>query len=342
MPLGELINGFYEGLDKASERKYENARRKASLAAMPDQAAELQSQSRLNTARNQSELDLIPAKTQNAMKQLRNESAGLDATSERQQNDFASQANTSLINRILSDHSVNDLPNVIREHRNKRLFSNVDTQMAGIAKLSDLLRMGDKKSVIKFMNDMRRANPDIGFNADVANVTVTDDPNSDDYLFSALDSAGNPLLQMTARQMQTVADMVRPRTKDDFQSVKPGNTLVRIRNGNVDPVFTAPGAATGKPTQLEQNVNFLTSRFGMSDEDALNYLNTSKTVSREQFILKGMQDLIAIGRQPSAADIQNFADLYESTRGTQQTIPASNSGANSNLDPKLKKLLDIP
>lgn len=342
MPIGGLINGFFEGVDKSNERLYNNQVRKATLASLPDATAEAQSRAQLNTAINQSGLNLVGPKEQNAMKQLRNEGAGLDAAAARQPDEFATQANTSLINKILSDHSVEDIPNVIAEHRNKRLFSNVDMQMAGIAKLSDLLRMGDKKSVIQFMNNMRKANPDIGFDGDVHNVTVTDDPKSGDYLFSALDKEGNPLLQMSATQMQSISDMVRPRTKDDFKVLKPGQTLVKTRNGIASPVYTAPDSQiNGKKTQLEQNLNMLTSRFGMNEKDALAYLNTSKTVSREQFILKGMQDLIAIGRQPSDEDISNFARLYDSTRTNQPGL-TSNSQDTTNIDPKIKSLLGLP
>ncbi|QOJ19474.1 MAG: hypothetical protein HRU77_01440 [Gammaproteobacteria bacterium] len=343
MPIGGLINGMFEGIDAARERAYTNEMRKAAVASLPDATAEMNSRARLNTAINQSGLNLVAPREQNALKQLQNEGAGLDAAAARQTDELATQANTALINKVLSDHAVEDVPNVVAEHRNKRLFSNVDAQMAGIAKLSDLLRMGDKGKVIKFMNDMRKANPEIGLDGDVHNVTVTDDPQSGDYLFSALDKQGNPLLQMTASQMQSINDMVRPRTKDDFKVMKPGQTLVKTRNGIASPVYTAPESQqqkNAKKTSLEQNLNMLTTRFGMNERDALAYLNTSKTVSREQFILKGMQDLIAIGKQPSDEDVANFGRLYDSTRS--QPAEASNSPETTKLDPKIKSLLGLP
>lgn len=345
MPIGGLINGYFEGKDQASARAHTNELRKAALAALPDATAEMQSRARLNTAINESGLNLVAPREQNALKQLQNEGAGLDATAARQPDDFATQANTSLINKVLSDHSVEDLPNVVAEHKNKRLFSNVDAQMAGIAKLSDLLNVGDKGSVIKFLNGMRKANPEIGFDGDVHNVTVTNDPQSNDYLFSALDKSGNPLFQMTATQMQSVSDMVRPRNKDDYKVLRPGQTLVKTRGGLASPVYTAPESQqqqNAKKTPLEQNLNMLTSRFGMNEKDALAYLNTSKTVSREQFILKGTQDLIAIGKQPSSEDIANFGRLYDSARNQPQALEASNSPETTKLDPKIKSLLGLP
>jgi len=344
MPIGGLINGYFEGVDQANKRLYDQQVRKASLAALPDATEEAQSRSRLNTAINQSGLNLVAPREQNALQKLQNEGVGLEAAAARQPDELATQANSALINKIISDHSAEDIPNVIADHRNKRLFTGVDTQMAGIAKLNDLIRMGDKKSIIGFMNGMRKAHPDIGFDGDVHDISITDDPKSNDYLFSALDKKGNPLLQMTATQMQSISDMVRPRTKDDFKVLKPGQTLVKTRNGNASPVYTAPESlSSAKKTPLEQNLNLLTSRFGMNDKDALAYLNTSKTVSREQFILKGTRDLIAIGKHPGADDIDNFGRLYDSTRGTPNSPGlTSNSSDTTNLDPKLKRLLGLP
>lgn len=346
MPIGAAINGYFNGLDQAAARKQTTARNASELESLPDRTQAIRSDAQLRDRQNQTGLALADAQQDNAGKRLHYENVGLDAATARQPDELNAQSNMAHVNKVLSDHSVEDLPNAIAKHRTDRLMDTTQAQVAGIAKISELMRIGDKKQVIGFMNSMRRANPDIGLSDDVHDVTVTSDEDSGDYVFSALDSTGNALLQMTATQMQRAAEMINPRTKDDYKKLRPGETLVKTTNGLANPVYTAPplpgtqGAAGSKPTTMEQNLSMLTARYGMSDQEALAYMNTTKTVSRDQFILKGMQDLIAIGRKPSESDISNFAALYDSTRNVQNK-PA-NTENNDNLDPHIKTLLGIP
>ena len=122
-----------------------------------------------------------------------------------------------------------------------------------------------------------------------------------------------------------------------------------MRNGIAEEIYNAPesqsqrdAASRGgsKPTQLEQNLDMLTGRLGMSEREALAYLNTSKTISRDQFILDSVKNLTAIGRKPTEEDVIGFGEIYDSTRNSQDT--RSNSRDEGNLDPRIRSLIGIP
>lgn len=345
MPIGAAINGFYEGRDKAAARKHTAALRAAEIEGLPDRVEANRSQAQLQTRQNQAGLSLADAQQENAGKTLRNANYSLDAAASRQPDEMASLANLAHINKALSDHTVEDLPNVIAEHRTNRVLDTTQAQILAISKLAELIGTGDKKQAIGFMNSMRAANPDIGLPGDVHDVNWHKDAESGDNIFTAYDKDNKSLLELSRTQFQRAIEIVKPRGKDDYKKLRPGETLVKTTNGLADPVYTAPplpgvqGAGGGKPTTMEQNLNLLTTRYNMSDKEALAYINTSKTGGKNHFVQKAVQDQNAIGRKVTQEDIQAFGQMYDDITNLQNKEP--NTGNSDNLDPGLKTLLGI-
>ncbi len=96
-------------------------------------------------------------------------------------------------------------------------------------------------------------------------------------------------------------------------------------------------------------MSYLVTQHGMTKDQALAHLNSAKTMTREQFILKSVQDSIAMGKKPTSEEVANFGALYDSarqapatSRAAPATAPTSNSPAPANLDPQIKSLLGIP
>lgn len=345
MPIGALINGYFDGVDKAIARKKNMAQTASELESLPDRTQAARSEAQLQTRHNQAALSLADAQQENASKTLRNANTGLDAVAARQPDELATQSNMAHVQKILSDHSVGELPGMIAEYRAKRLIDTTQAQIGSISKLADLIETGDKKQVIGFMNGMRKANPDIGLPGDVHDVNWHKDAESGDNIFTAYDQDKNPVLELSRSQMQRATEMIRPSGKDNYKVLRPGQTLVKTSRGLADPVYTAPALPGtqylpgAKPTTMEQNLNMLTTRYGMSDQEALTYINTSKTGGKNHFVQKAVQDQSAIGRKVTQEDIQAFGQMYDDINNLQNK--EANTGNGDNLDPGLKRMLEI-
>lgn len=326
---------------------WESQRAESELSTLPDKTAADRSGYQLRGAQNSANLGLVDAQTENAKKKLQQESAGLDAAQKRQPDELAALANKAAVAKTLSDFDVENLPRALAEKKLQGTFSDADVYTASISKLADLLATNDQNAVIRFMNGMNDAGVFGKKHAPVSGVTILQDPTTKENVFVATDSAGQPVLQMSASQMKRIRDSVG---KTEYKTVNAGDSLVQIKGGVATPVYTAPESArsaAAKQGPLERDVGYLVTQHGMTKDQALAHLNSAKTMTREQFILKSVQDSIAMGKKPTSEDVANFGTLYDSARQAPATqkpapAPASNSPAPANLDPQIKSLLGIP
>ena len=82
---------------------------------------------------------------------------------------------------------------------------------------------------------------------------------------------------------------------------------VQADNGNIVSFDTT----SGKASTVIKGSGF------MAKELALAHLKQAKTMTREQFILRSVQDIIAIGRKPTGEEVANLGTLYDSVRQAQ-------------------------
>jgi hypothetical protein len=166
-------------------------------------------------------------------------------------------------------------------------------------------------------------------------------------LLVAKGADGAVLFQMPLADMQRVRDsMAKPET----MKVNEGDSVVQVRGGRVTPLYTAPtsqGKAAERMGPLERDVGYLMRAHNMTNAQALAHLNASKTMSREQFVLKSVQDSVALGKKPNDAEVSEFGAIYDRAtqggpRAAPATPPAGPRAAQPGMDPALKKLLGIP
>lgn len=328
---------------------WESQRADSELSALPDKTAADRSGYQLRNKQNTANLGLVDAQTKNATKKLQLEGTGLDAAQQRQPDELAALANKAVVAKTLSDFDVENLPRAIAEKKLQGTFSDADVYTASVSKLADLLATNDQNAVIRFMNGMNDAGVFGKQHAPVASVTIKQDPTTKENVFVATDAAGQPVMQMGASQMKRIRDSVG---KTEYKTVNAGDSLVALKGGQATPVYTAPESAksaAAKQGPLERDVGYLVTQHGMTKDQALAHLNSAKTMTREQFILKSVQDSIAMGKKPTSEEVANFGTLYDSARqapasarAAPATAPASNSPAPANLDPQIKSLLGIP
>lgn len=161
----------------------------------------------------------------------------------------------------------------------------------------------------------------------------------------AKDDAGQVIFQMSMDELQRVRSAM---AKPENIKLNDGDTIVQVRDGKATPLYTAP-ASPGKTADrmgpLERDVNYLMRAHGMTNAQALAHLNASKTMSREQFVLKSVQDSVALGKKPSDADVAEFGAIYDrATKGGPRVAPTAAPGAATGrpaMDPALSRLLGI-
>jgi len=311
------------------------------LEDAPDKAAADRSGNQLRAKQNEAGLSLVDQQTGVTRQELANR--GADATTRGLTKDAerATAINNAEIGKTLSEFQVTDLPRVIAEKRRAGVFSEADAATAGIAKLADLIKIGDSNQVIAFINGLNEASG--AARPRVAAVGITEQ--NGEKVFVAQDANGQPVMQISAGQMQRIRDSFG---KTEYKTVNAGDSLVALKDGKATPVYTAPESAKSQANKmgpLERDVNYLTTTHGMTQQQALAHLNSAKTMSREQFILKSAQDSIAMGKKPTDQDMADFGALYDRAQRAQQpglNNTPSNSTAAGTVNPQIRSLLGIP
>lgn len=342
------LDSYYKEGDARVQReratqRYDAERRKteAELSVLDDKTAADRSGYQLRSKQNTADAGLVDLQAEVKKGELTRQKA-LQPTKQQ------TEINNAEVAKALSDFQVEDLPRVIAEKKRAGVFSEADASVASIAKLADLLKTGDSNQVITFMNAMNDTKPADQRKAPVTAVAIDTDPKTGEKVFVANDASGQPVVKLSQTQMQRIRDSIG---KTEYKTVNAGDSLVALKDGKATPVYTAPESDKSKAAKqgpMERDVNYLTSAHGMSKDQALAHLNSAKTMSREQFILKSVQDSIAMGNKPSEADVSNFGTIYDSARRSASPGLSNAPGAQSNtsaaptMDPQIRSLLGLP
>ena len=326
------LNSFFDQQRRLEQYDYGKEKRAADLSMAPDRDAAERSAYQLREAQNNAGLELVEPQTETVKAGLGNLAKGqalrgseLDAAKTRQPDDLAALANKSSVAKTLSEFDVENLPRAIAAKKMQGAFTDADVYTASVVKLSDLLATNDQNAVIRFMNGMNDSGVFGKKHSPVAAVAIQQDPATNEAVFVATDADGKPVMQMGASQMKRIRNSIG---KTEFKTVNAGDSLVALKDGQATPVYTAPESAKnliGKKGPLERDVGYLVSQHGMTQEQALAHLNSAKTMTREQFILKSVQDSVAMGKKPNSAEVSNFGMIYDSAlqAGSAQANPAS-------------------
>jgi hypothetical protein len=313
---------------------WESQRATSEMSNLPDKTAAERSGYQLRSKQNDANLGLVDTQTDVARNKLKLEQVDTTGKLARQPDEQAAAANNAEVAKTLSEFQVQDLPRVISEKRRAGVFSDADAGTTAIAKLADLIKIGDSQQVITFMNAMNDTHPEGQRKAPVAAVGITQDPKTGEKMFTAQDAQGNPVIQMSQSQMQRIRDSIG---KTDYKEVKAGDSVVALKDGRATELYRAPESQKSlmsKQGPLERDVNYLVGAHGMSKDQALSHLNSAKTMSREQFVLNALKEKAAnsYGYKPSKQDADEFGALYDSVQQKNQTgaQPRQQSGSGVN------------
>lgn len=131
------------------------------------------------------------------------------------------------------------------------------------------------------------------------------------------DSNGQGTLFTNESLGQAMQEKQKPGTFKAVQADNGNIVSFDTTSGKASTVIKGSGVSNGaaaKQGPLERDVSYLVNQHGMTKEQALAHLNQAKTMTREQFILKSVQDSIAMGVNPTTEIITNFGTLYDSAR----------------------------
>lgn len=334
---------YFKADDERKEREYTQARRDSELSLLPDKAAADRSGYQLRGRQNTADEGLVDAKAANERKKLGLESMKTEAETARQPMEQAAEMNAAEIKKALSEYSVQDLPRAIAEKRRAGVFNDADASITAMGKLAELVDMGEEGQIISYMNAMNAIKGEGA--AQIAKVGIRLDPATKSQAFVALDANGGVVKTIPQEHLLAVKNKL---AKTELKTVNAGDSLVQFQGGQVTPVYTAPESAksaAAKQGPLERDVGYLVNQHGMSKDQALAHLNSAKTMTREQFILKSVQDSLAMNKKPTIEEVTNFGTLYDSARqapAASRTAPASDSPVPANLDPQIRSLLGLP
>lgn len=364
---------FKEG-DRREGRDYQRQLRQAELSALDDKVAATKSGYRDVIGSNDARARLRPQQTANQEARMVIEAVDIEGQRTRQPLEQETKAlqtgldyaqavhnqgtlagkqaieqNKITVEKELSGLNVEQLPQIMAQKRREGVINDHQAGMIVLSKLSDLIKMGDPNQVVSFMNAMNEITPPEKRRAPVAVVGLEQDPNTGERMFVAKDAAGNDVVRMSQTQMARVRATTGADGKPDLMKVDAGDTVIDKRTGK--PVYTAPESAKNQQAKmgpLERDVGYLINAHGMSKDQALAHLNSAKTMSREQFILKSMQDKIAMGSTPTEKDAQDMGVLYDRARSQTSTgaqPPAlsgqTNTAQPATLNPAIKSIIGI-
>lgn len=321
---------------------WEKKRAEADLSTLDDRAGAQRAQAQLQAKQAQAGLGLVDQKTKNDASQLSLDAVRLDGAKARQPMEIAAEADKAKVGELLAGFDLESTPQKIAQAKAQGVLSQADVYVTSISKLVELMDSNDTGQVIKFMNGMNDAGVLAAKHAPVAKVGIQKGADGRS-LFIALDAQGNTVASMNVDDMKRVKESAG---KSTFEKVNAGDSLVKIQGGQATPVFTAPesertrAARTAGTGPLERDVSYLVNAHGMTQQQALAHLNQAKSMSREQFILKGVQDKQAMGKKASEQDIEELGGLYDRASGRE--AKPSNSPSLGNVDPQIRSLIGIP
>lgn len=337
---------FKEG-DARKEREYLQARRDADMSTLADVAAERRSGAQLRNRQNTANMGLVDSQADLAKNKLTLDQANTKAAIERQPLDAATQANNAEVSKTLSDFQVEDLPRVIAEKRRAGVFSDADAGTTAIAKLHDLIKIGDPQQVITFMNAMNDTHPPEQRKAPITAVGLTKDPKTGEQVFVAQDAQGNPIIQMSQSQMKRIRDSVG---KTDLKVLNAGDSLVGVKDGQASVLATAPEKASTlkqhTPAEV-QTMEWLMSKGVAKDANgAWDMVRSAREKTRNAFVMDyvGKNALPGSDTNKMADEAGKIYDNLKSGAGLHQAPGAtpSNSGAPGTVDPRINSLIGVP
>lgn len=330
---------FFKAGDARKEREFIQAKRDAELGLLPDETRAKRAKLGLDAATDEANTGLVPEQQRVAGLRLEAEGGELKGQIAAQPEVNRAKKVAAKTQRIVTEYEASDLGRKLYEQKLAGAISAEQMKQKSLAMLADLIDQGDEKSIISFTNSfgMPQGAKEI---VKVQAVTGKDGRK----FFQALAKDGSLVLNLSA---DGLAKIRAGGEKGEYTTVKGGETIVHTKGGKVTPLYTAPETIESKTSKMgptERDVNYFVREFGLTKEQAWARINSSKTKTREQFVIDGVNNMTALGGKPTQADIDRFGQMYDRINSMQQ--PAQGTGSNNpapaTVSPEIRNILGLP
>lgn len=346
---------FKEG-DARRVREFEQARRDSELATMPDQTQARRSDYLDRIGMNSARAALRPGETQNAMTRQQVDSVrvggelgrvgqeeqtkdaavdyGLNAAKfklGRQSQEQKTQGLRLDMAEKGTEADVEQLPRKLSMAAAQGILDQQGQSDMVLGTLGGLLARNDKATALKFSNAISK---ETGILPNSNGKTFTDitpeqgGEQGDGYRWHTSDGKS---VFVPSSSIKGSMDKMKS-GKYHFIHTNQGDVFAgNESNGSVKQVYAGDKKTAGAQHMgpLERDVNYLVNGHGMTQAQALSHLNSAKTMSKEQFVLKSMQDTLGMGKKPTDEDVAAFGQLYDSAVATK---PQSNPSQKATLN----------
>jgi hypothetical protein len=349
----------------AKQRDYQLQLNQSGLDTLPDETAARKMRAQRASLDDQASMRLAPQREAVDAGKLGLENLNLTAAAERAPTENATrnvQAETGLgaakfsaaqqgteqsiaaksnqVRDALANYSVEELPQVIAQKKRAGIFNEVDAGNLAIAKLADLIQVGDANATIKFMNDMSAASPTVA-GKQVAKVGITKDANGEN-IFVATDAEGQPVMQLSAKHMTAIRDSIG---KTDLKEVSAGASLVGVKGGRASVLYEAPQKAgtTNQHTPADVQMADWMVKNGVAKDpnEAWTKVRSAREKTEASFVGDMMKEAAKIQSDP--VELQKLETTYRSMYARLHAgSPGLNTPAAPTLNPQIKSLLGIP
>jgi hypothetical protein len=354
--LGVIAGNSFFDQNKANEdrayvqkqRDYQSQLMQSGLDTLPDQTAATRSQYQMTAAKNTAGLDTLPAETQLKQSKLGLEQGDTAFKQEQQPILQATETDTNTVKKATADQDILMLPRTLAQRAASGAVDAVKAKTALIAALGDTIQMGDPEITKQFVQsafDSGLFEEHVG--KKVGAVGVRKDA-SGQNVFVAQDTAGNPLFEIGASALEHVR---ASRGKNELKTLKPGETLVNVKDGKANTLATAPESITGRnqhtPAEVQTAEWLMKNKVATDANDAWSKVRSAREKTKPAFIADLMKGSIMPGMR--ADDVKgmekNFGDMYDRLHVGGPGLPnpaPSNNPAAPTISPQIKDLIGIP
>ncbi len=353
--LAALDSYFKEGdarqLRERADQRFDWERQKAQseLSLLGDKAASERSQYQNTVAENTARAELRPQETANKKTQLGIDAVAAGRAAKRQpgledakDSEATATAGAAQVKAALQGVEVERIPSMVADAKMKGAINDATSMNLVGSTIADLIDSGNQAGLVKLLNAQKQyaGDPKTAALPDVASVAKARDANGQEMLVLK-DDTGNVIMSRPVSIYQAARDSLK---KQEVKEVKEGHSLVSVRGNTVTPLYTAPPSDSSRAAKmgpLERDVNYLVAGHGMSKDQALAHLKSTNDMSRNNFILKSVENSQAMGKKVTDADIAQFGAIYD--RAKQSTGARAPAAGNrpAVTDPTVKQYLGM-
>lgn len=341
------VDSYFKAGDERKVREYDQAKRDAELSLMPDKMEADRNRIRYESAQSSAGLETLPGQTANTLAEQTFKKNDLTAKTDRQGLDNAAAMSKSKVAAGTAKFDEDNLASTLDSMAVKNELSQQEQLDAVLGNLAKTFNANDKPRALAFANKIASASNILPeFNGktatDIAVEQGSDKLNTGNgYRIKFSDGTD---LFLTQQTMNDALTRVKGNAKLHFMHDKDtGEVLVGNESTGKVTVGRQPDLSrvsnnVNKMGPLQRDVEYLVAGHGMSKDQALSHLQSAKTQSRENFILKSVENAQAMGKKVTDEDLVQFGAIYDRAGQAQQKSPNTGAPAQAS-NPKIQRLI---